>query len=281
MSYDFIQAGEQILKEGSANMQQSLGNNKGGKLILTDRRIIFKAHALNIGSKLDTIELTDIAMTGNTINLLTPSPNMIQVQTKDGKKYQFVVTGKEKDAWLKEITAAADKLISSGAQAGDAAQPATVYQEITRTEDAKKGVAKWFSDYKKFGSLSIKDKLSHILVPVVVVIAVICIFSMFSSDEYVDLVRNGELAAYDDKTVGEAFDNFFADGKWESFEAEDGELVVEFNGVCEYDGEEVDFCMQFEVDEDGEEFEVYAAELDGDSLSNFEILAMLEVIYEE
>ena len=45
VNYDFLYPGEKIVMEGPANKQQILGVNKGGHLILTDRRIVFLAHA--------------------------------------------------------------------------------------------------------------------------------------------------------------------------------------------------------------------------------------------
>lgn len=101
--YSFLQYGEEVIMEGAANMQQFLGVNKGGKLILTNRRLIFTAHSFNAGSKFDEIDFSQIALTGNTLNIFVPTPNMIKVVTKAGKTYQFVVRGKEKEIWKAEI----------------------------------------------------------------------------------------------------------------------------------------------------------------------------------
>lgn len=105
-NYAFLEPGETILMQGRANKQQFLGINKGGMLILTDRRLVFIAHALNIGSKFDQIPFADIALTGNTLNLLVPSPNMIRVVLKNGKSESFVVSGKEKEQWKAGIAQA-------------------------------------------------------------------------------------------------------------------------------------------------------------------------------
>lgn len=105
-SYDFLDPGEQILMEGAANKKQFLGVNKGGKLVLTNRRLVFIAHALNLGSKYDEISFSSIAVSGNTINLLLPTPNLIKVITKDGRTNEFVVTGKQKEEWKLKISQA-------------------------------------------------------------------------------------------------------------------------------------------------------------------------------
>lgn len=104
INYDFLNPDEQIQMEGPANKQQFLGANKGGWLILTDQRLVFIAHAINVGSKFDEIPLSQIAVSGNTLNIFCPTPNMIQVTTLDGENHQFVVSGKQKDKWTQIIS---------------------------------------------------------------------------------------------------------------------------------------------------------------------------------
>lgn len=108
-TYAFLAPGETVLMEGRANMQQLNipPVDKGGKLILTNRRLVFIAHAFNFGSKFDEIPLSEIAITGNDFNLLMPTPNMIRVVMKDGEQYEFVVTGAQKEAWKQKIAEAA------------------------------------------------------------------------------------------------------------------------------------------------------------------------------
>ena len=104
MNYDFLMPGEKIIMEGAANKRQLGGLlTKGGHLVLTDRRLVFIAHALNFGSKFDEIPFSKITFTGNTLNLLLPTPNMIRVNTVDGKNQGFSVTGKQKTQWKEKI----------------------------------------------------------------------------------------------------------------------------------------------------------------------------------
>ena len=150
---------------------------------------------------------------------------------------------------------------------------------VSATVPAKKGI---LDGYKNFGSLSTVSKILHIAIPVVAIVVVILILSAIFSTDYVDVVKDGMLYYIsDDETVGEAFEDFFANPEWESFETEDGEIIVEFNGECEFYGDEADCCIQFEVDEDGEEFEVVYIDIDGESMNDFEIVSILEAIYEE
>ena len=101
---DFLLPDEQIVMQGSANKRQLGGlASKGGTLILTNQRLIFKSHIFNIGSSFDAIPLSDIATGENTLNILMPTPNMIRVITKDGTNHGFIVTGKQKDEWKEKI----------------------------------------------------------------------------------------------------------------------------------------------------------------------------------
>lgn len=92
--------------KGGVNKQQFLGMNKGGNLILTDRRLVFLAHSINFGSKFDEILFDDIAFSGNTLNIFLPVPHMIKVVTKDGKSHEFVVFMKQKQQWKEKISEA-------------------------------------------------------------------------------------------------------------------------------------------------------------------------------
>lgn len=105
---------EEIIFQSAVNMQYQglagvLGNNKGGQLTLTDKRLIFKAHALNIGQKEYIIPLQEIMVTKDTFHILTPTPNMIKVDLQNGEVYKFVVKGKDKDMWKNLILEYAQK----------------------------------------------------------------------------------------------------------------------------------------------------------------------------
>ena len=96
---------EKEIFTGAANMQYQknlasvLGYNKGGHLILTNQRLIFIAHALNIGQKEYYIPLNEIKYAQNGFHILTPTPNMIKIECNNGEIYKFVVKGKEKETW--------------------------------------------------------------------------------------------------------------------------------------------------------------------------------------
>lgn len=105
MDYDFLMPEEQVIMVGPANKRQAGGlASKGGHLYLTNKRLVFKAHTFNLGSAFDEIPFSKIAFSGNTLNMLMPTPNMIRVITTDGKNHGFIVTGKQKEQWKQKIT---------------------------------------------------------------------------------------------------------------------------------------------------------------------------------
>ncbi len=101
MAYNFLNANEQVVMEGKANKTVFLGVNKGGTLILTNQRLIFKTL---LSSKIDDIPLTSISTSADSFNVLIPSGNMIKVCTTDGKKHQFLVVGKQKEEWKQALS---------------------------------------------------------------------------------------------------------------------------------------------------------------------------------
>ena len=107
-----IQASEdmgKIFYEGPANMLYDnlvgkVGYAKGGKLFLAENGLYFKSHSLNVGEKEWSMPISAISGVKKTMRLVLgiPSPNMIQVSSKAGDKYFFVVSKKE--IWIEQIS---------------------------------------------------------------------------------------------------------------------------------------------------------------------------------
>lgn len=99
-----LQSGEVILKEGSANLQKGW-ETVGGKLYLTNFRLIFKTHKLNIQSGITEIERSKIQNCKKCwtkfLNLIPLAPNSLAVRTIDGEEYRFVLY--KRKTWIKEI----------------------------------------------------------------------------------------------------------------------------------------------------------------------------------
>jgi formylglycine-generating enzyme required for sulfatase activity len=96
--------GETVVKHGAANMQRGL-ETAGGWLYLTNKRLIFEAHALNFQSGTTLIRLPDIVGTQprwtKFLNLIPLFPNSVGVSTNEGKECRFVTFGRE--AWIEAI----------------------------------------------------------------------------------------------------------------------------------------------------------------------------------
>lgn len=85
-------------------------------LFLTDRRIVFQAHAFNFGSKYDEYDLSQIQTNGNTVNIKTTSNWIsfnISFYTKFGEKNSFVVTRSQKNEWKRQIRKAVASFVRS------------------------------------------------------------------------------------------------------------------------------------------------------------------------
>lgn len=85
---------EQIYFEVAANLFRG-AEAVGGKLTITDRRMLFHSHAFNLqtGSTEIVIENIQEVKKRNTWGIV---PNGLSVRTKDGKEYKFVVWNRKK-----------------------------------------------------------------------------------------------------------------------------------------------------------------------------------------
>lgn len=93
--------GEEIIKEGKC-FNCSLFSNQPGKLILTDRRLIFAGPGLDFERDNLNFNLRDIKSfeKASTFNVLRPIPlsNAIKITTLEGQTYRFTVA--DRDKWL-------------------------------------------------------------------------------------------------------------------------------------------------------------------------------------
>jgi len=114
-----LNPGENLIMEGFANKWQTLGN-KGGKLYLTNQRLVFIAHRFNFGSKYDELMLSDIATQGNTFKFKTTFHLIsftISIETKTGEKVSFVISPKQKQLWVEKIGQSVMEYVSQNPQA--------------------------------------------------------------------------------------------------------------------------------------------------------------------
>lgn len=94
-----LEAGEEIKKEGPATLYKGL-EGVGGKLFLTDKRVIFKSHQLNIQRGQTDIDYSLISGVEKRIMKKWGNARIV-ILTKDGMEYQLVVY--EPKQWKAEI----------------------------------------------------------------------------------------------------------------------------------------------------------------------------------
>ncbi len=101
-----LRSGEQVVKEGAANLQRNI-EAVGGKLCLTSQRLVFEAHKINVQAGTTEVELSNVqssrACWTKFLGLIPLFPNSLAVFTKQGKEYRFVLFGRH--AWAAAIEA--------------------------------------------------------------------------------------------------------------------------------------------------------------------------------
>ena len=82
--------GEQIIAEAPANLMRGV-EAVGGRLMISNRRLLFQPHSINIQRRQTEILLRDVTQVGprRTLGLV---PNGMFVRTRDRGEYKFVVS---------------------------------------------------------------------------------------------------------------------------------------------------------------------------------------------
>jgi hypothetical protein len=101
---------EETIKVGPASYKKGLAN-VGGRLTLTDKRLVFKPHALNLGGREQSYPLEDLGaiLFPNTMFFI---PNGLTLVLKDGRRERFVVYARKE--WLEKIKDARAKRVGHG-----------------------------------------------------------------------------------------------------------------------------------------------------------------------
>lgn len=90
---------EKVIKEGPANHVKGI-EVVGGKLYLTNNRIIFLSHDMNYQSHLLSVPYTEIVHV-DTRNTMLIIPNGFYIQKRDNSIEKFVTYGREE--WIRVI----------------------------------------------------------------------------------------------------------------------------------------------------------------------------------
>ena len=99
-----LRENETIIKSGAANLQKNI-ETAGGKLYLTNRRLIFEPHFFNFQRGVTEIELSDVVSTQPCwtlfLGFIPIFPNSLAVRAQSGREYRFVLS--DRDGWSKAI----------------------------------------------------------------------------------------------------------------------------------------------------------------------------------
>lgn len=93
------------------------------------------------------------------------------------------------------------------------------------------------------------------------------------------LVKNGSFTDHPEKSIGNAFQEFFGSPTWKYFDGETGEKVVEFTGRMMYQDAEVKARLQFLIHED-DTFEVGALSFNDVPQNQLTTNQVLEAVFE-
>ncbi len=118
----------------------------------------------------------------------------------------------------------------------------------------------------------------------VVIVGVISAVIVLKPDFILDIiepganVRNAYLTQYSETiTIEDAFDDFFSNGKWDTYKSEGYSYVV-FTGGCEFMGEEADARITFKIT--GERFQADSLDINGVEQNNLALAMLLTKVYE-
>ncbi len=96
--------GEQVIKEGPANLQRGI-ETVGGRLWLTNQRLIFESHSINVQTGVTVVELSDVQSSEpcwtRFLGIIPLFPSSLAVHTKGGGELRFVLFGRS--AWAAAI----------------------------------------------------------------------------------------------------------------------------------------------------------------------------------
>lgn len=96
-----LRQGEMLVKNGPANLQKNI-EAVGGRLYLTNQRLVFEPHKFNVQGGITEIALANIRSAEKCwtkfLGVLPLFPNSLAILTKEGQALRFVLSGR--GAWL-------------------------------------------------------------------------------------------------------------------------------------------------------------------------------------
>lgn len=98
-----------------------------------------------------------------------------------------------------------------------------------------------------------------------------------TDENFIGLICNGEFNAIPDFKIGELFESFFDNINYNVVK-ESNKTYVDFTGEAMCDDEPCTILIRFEIDSNGEEFEITEVKVNEDVLDEDETLDLLEDI---
>ncbi len=101
-----LRPGEEVIKVGPANLQKNI-ETVGGKLCLTNQRLVIEAHKLNVQVGTTEVELSDVQSSQQCwtkfLGVIPVFPNSLAIHVKQGNEYRFVLG--DRASWATAIEA--------------------------------------------------------------------------------------------------------------------------------------------------------------------------------
>lgn len=99
-----LASNERVVKEGPANLQRG-PETVGGHLYLTNLRLVFEPHAMNVQKDLEVIDLSAVVRTypcwTKFLGVFPLANNSLAVVTRGGQEHRFVCFNRK--AWADSI----------------------------------------------------------------------------------------------------------------------------------------------------------------------------------
>lgn len=105
------------------------------------------------------------------------------------------------------------------------------------------------------------------------------LFSCGGDSKEVKSVKGGRLNGHPEKPLGEAIDGFMGSPKWETIEAEDGNIYVNIKGNILFQEKEIEALIQYKVN--GDTFELSALEFNEIPQNMFMYYGLINKMYEK
>lgn len=129
------------------------------------------------------------------------------------------------------------------------------------------------------GFKKIKHSLITLLISIIILCCLFLFINSFPKSDPVDFIKTGIIDIYDTKNLGTAFERYFTNPNWISFETEEGEIIVEFTGELHSSDALSTHLIQFTIYPNEDNFEITYYELNQQSQTYEQLITLLDSIY--